>query len=69
VTDPYPCTSNPCIDQTAFGPTIAGSYHCAEIQTINDDPTGATQVDFEFGYVTANAKFGPLNARAVRAGL
>jgi len=65
--EPYPCTTIPCIDQTVFGPTVAGYYWSAT--TYAGDPSGAWLVVFSFGNVGYNYKVNPYYVRAVRAGL
>jgi Protein of unknown function (DUF1566) len=57
-----------CIDETVFGPTIAGLYWSASTQA--GSPAGAWYVDFFDGNVSNAAKGGQeFYVRAVRSGL
>jgi len=67
ITEPYPCTTSPCID-SAFGPTQSYTYWSAT--TTASYPDDAWYVLFDAGYVgTSNVKTGNFYVRAVRSGL
>ena len=61
-----PGSGSPCIDQTVFGPTVAGYYWSAT--TLDSNPLNAFFVDFKTGGVTLS-KLAALFVRAVRSGL
>ena len=68
LSDPYPCATSPCVDQAAFGPTIAGGYWSAT--TYATAMNTAWFVDFSLGSANISAgKFVNAGVRAVRAGL
>jgi hypothetical protein len=64
---PYPCATSPCIDETVFGPTVAGTYWSAT--TSAGLPDFAWSVDFAGGSVGNGSKIFTDFVRAVRAGL
>jgi hypothetical protein len=68
LTEPYPCTTSPCIDQTIFGPTpTVGDWAST---TYVGNPGDAWSVSFQTGNVfnlTKSAGF--YYVRAVRAGM
>ena len=66
LSQPYPCSSSPCIDETAFGPTGADTCWSA---TIEDYPLRAWAVYFVNGGVGTASKDTDGYVRAVRAGL
>jgi len=67
ITEPYPCTTSPCID-SAFGPTQPTFYWSAT--TFASFPGTAWFVTFPDGLVTSNDnKTDSLYVRAVRSGL
>jgi hypothetical protein len=68
LTEPYPCTTSPCIDQTAFGPTpTVGDWAST---TYVGDPSYAWSVVFQNGNVFNLGKTaGFYYVRAVRAGM
>ncbi len=67
--EPYPCSTSPCIDQAAFGPTVADRYSSAT--TCVDIASDAWGVFFPDGSVFRDDKsfYVPYSVRAVRAGL
>jgi len=67
LSEPWPCTTSPCIDQGVFGPTIVTDYCTISSDTL--DPTHAWRVAFDFGTVVSNPKFASCYVRAVRGGL
>lgn len=68
LSEPYPCTTSPCIDQGAFGPTVAG-YYWSTTNLSATAPASAWIVDFGNGFVIFNEKDETLSVRAVRGGL
>lgn len=64
----YPCTTSPCIDQVAFGPTPTPSYYLTSTSLVGS-PTSAWNVFFADGGVFGHDKIFDWNARAVRGGL
>jgi Protein of unknown function (DUF1566) len=62
----FPFTG-PCIDQTVFGPTVAGVDWSAT--TLSPFPTNAWHVDFGNGATFADSKVNVSHVRAVRSGL
>jgi hypothetical protein len=67
--EPYPCTTSPCIDQAAFGPTV-GNVPYWSATTYAWTPDDAWFVTFGSGGVHDYAFKGNHNyVRAVRAGL
>jgi len=68
ITEPYPCTTSPCID-SAFGPTQSNFYWSAT--TTASDPDYAWDVDFFDGDVFYDGTFKTDGGyvRAVRSGL
>jgi hypothetical protein len=64
---PYPCATQTCIDQTVFGPTVAGYYWSAT--TLAHSPGFAWFVYFGNGVVLDGSKVSGYYVRAVRAGL
>jgi hypothetical protein len=68
LSEPYPCTTSPCIDQVKFGPTAANGYWSAT--TYASVPTYAFFVGFGNGYVDGFLKnHSAVYVRAVRGGL
>jgi len=59
---------NPCIDQSAFGPTNASSIYWSDTSNA-DFPDGAWFVVFRDGNVSGNFKYSRCQVRAVRDGL
>jgi hypothetical protein len=66
VSEPYPCTTSPCIDPV-FGPTGTGNYWSS--RQVATDPTLAWFVNFTAGGVDNSGVSGTFFARAVRGGL
>jgi len=67
LSESYPCTTSPCIDQGVFGPTAAFVYWSST--TDGADPTNAWSVNFDSGYVFGAFKPNGIHVRAVRGGL
>jgi hypothetical protein len=67
LSDPFPCATSPCIDQTAFGPTSTDAYWSAT--TLAGSPDFAWLILFANGQVFFNGKFVSRPVRAVRGGL
>jgi hypothetical protein len=67
LSEPYLCTTSPCIDQGVFGPTVAGLSWSATTDATN--PFYAWNLYFGDGYVLKVAKNDGYYVRAVRAGL
>jgi hypothetical protein len=59
--------TGPCIDQTVFGPTVAGVDWSAT--TLSPFPANTWHVDFGNGAVFADSKVNVSHVRAVRSGL
>jgi hypothetical protein len=68
LSEPYPCTTSPCIDQGVFGPTVAAYYWSATTYSATA-PSSAWVVDFGDGFVIFNEKDEIWSVRAVRGGL
>jgi hypothetical protein len=64
--EPYPCSTNPCIDQTVFGPTLSADYWSAT--TKDGVPHFAWIVASYSGKVHLGDKGGGCRVRAVRGG-
>jgi hypothetical protein len=63
---PYPCGTDPCIDQPVFGPTQSNFYWSSS--TYQSDPAFAWDVYFYNGNASANTKTANSFVRAVRTG-
>ena len=59
--------TGPCVDQTAFGPTVASGYFSAS--TVASAPSIVWFVNFSGGGVSGASKSGVGYVRAVRSGL
>jgi hypothetical protein len=68
LSEPYPCTTSPCIDQGVFGPTVTG-YYWSATNYLATAPAAAWIVNFDDGFVIFNEKDELLSVRAVRGGL
>jgi hypothetical protein len=64
---PYPCGTNPCIDETVFGPTASADYWSATSDA--DDPQAAWLVYFVEGDPFPGDKLISAAVRAVRSAL
>ena len=64
--EPYPCTTNPCIDEAVFGPTASNIYWSS---TKNGGSAFVWEVNFANGSPGAAPESLPLYVRAVRGGL
>ena len=72
--EPYPCTTNPCVDATVFGPInpFSAYWSASTDSTAASDPTSQAyswSVFLDSGHVSTQFKAGNGAVRAVRGGL
>jgi hypothetical protein len=65
--EPYPCGTDPCIDQTIFGPTEPSWYWSST--TASGSSADAWTVYFSDGWLDDGPKTASTFVRAVRSGL
>ena len=65
--EPFPCSTNPCIDQSVFGSTNASSSYWSSTSGTGSSVVVAWAVRFEVGFI-AGSKLNSYQVRAVRGG-
>ncbi len=67
--EPFPCGTNPCIDQSVFGPTNASSWYWSSSTDSSFGPGNARFISFDVGTALPGSKNNTrVQVRAVRGG-